>query len=241
MLGYSAHGELSVVPVGHGALLTQEELSEVTDSLGDLSLPPPPMAPTASSHWLAIDGVQPPVPQNPPPRAQDDADPASALQGSGTGAVSAARGARGERAVSIRNTQHVLSREMTLLLDVRCEAAPPRCSATAPASPRHFPPPATRAGAGRAQPALARARSLGRPLRQGTPAAFALPRAPCGHHGAPPAAACLARSHTAAPQVEAATNRKIPPAQQLRALRDAVDLAAALLANPAIEVDRHVR
>jgi len=58
------------------------DLSELVGS----SLPKIPLTPAIRAHWLAIDGVQPSIPENPPPQSKDQlvadsVDPAAKLKG----------------------------------------------------------------------------------------------------------------------------------------------------------------
>lgn len=68
------------------------------------SLPSAPLAPSYSNHWLAVDGVQPEIAQNPPKRK---------LSKLSTSSSSSSTMEKGESEVSM--VSHILSHEMQLL------------------------------------------------------------------------------------------------------------------------------
>lgn len=95
-------------------------------------LPACPLEPTMAAHWMAIEGVQPAIPQNPAPPSADAAPPASAgaseagaaTSGGAAGAAgtSVDRGgeAAGEAAAPVKVVpvvKNVLSRELQLYYD----------------------------------------------------------------------------------------------------------------------------
>jgi len=76
-------------------------------------LPPLPLEVTISSHWLAVNGVQPTVPQNPPPSNDESKSEANGIKPSGSrynknGTVTTADGTV---------MKHVLSKELQLYFD----------------------------------------------------------------------------------------------------------------------------
>ena len=63
-------------------MFNSSDLSELVSG----TLPKIPVAASLRSHWLAIDGVQPAIPENPPPMSKDQlvadsVDPAAKLKG----------------------------------------------------------------------------------------------------------------------------------------------------------------
>lgn len=71
------------------------------------ALPAAPLAPSLALHWLAVEGAQPAVPQNP--------TPGSAAKGKGGSSSASAKGGPGGDG-GTPLLAHVLSREMQLVL-----------------------------------------------------------------------------------------------------------------------------
>jgi transcription initiation factor TFIID subunit 6 len=85
-----------------------------------MPLPRPPVETHATAHWLAIDGVQPAIPENPPPLA-DAAAPASALALAPVAPAAAPAGAPSSDGMPATAVQpvvaHVISKELQLYFE----------------------------------------------------------------------------------------------------------------------------
>jgi len=93
------------------------DLNELVNS----QLPKIPAAPSIRAHWLAIDGVQPAIPENPPPQSKDQlisdsVDPASSLKStdSKTNKLGAVLGQTKMKTVETVNLKQLASHELSV-------------------------------------------------------------------------------------------------------------------------------
>jgi transcription initiation factor TFIID subunit 6 len=95
---------------------TAEQDVDLTEAF-QAPLPSAPLAPTYSKHWLAVDGVQPDIAQNPPKRKSNQQQSTLSMHADHKSEGSGGGGDNGQAIVS-----HVLSYEMQLLFGKVTEA-----------------------------------------------------------------------------------------------------------------------
>lgn len=105
--------------IHHLHFLEDKELD--LNDLVNSQLPKIPAAPSIRAHWLAIDGVQPAIPENPPPQSKDQlisdsVDPASSLKtvDSKTNKLGAVLGQTKMKTVETVNLKQLASHELSV-------------------------------------------------------------------------------------------------------------------------------